>query len=345
MKIFINLSMINDFPTGVGGYCKQIYTQFKAEHKFEFLLIKTGKFLSIKRIFWNMFILPLKAKNNIVYCPSTHGSIFLKNQILTIHDLIALNFPHQYRFQYYYFRYLVPLLAKNSKKIIAISEFTKSELISFYNIDESKIEVIYNGASRLGKNNSLDIVNQQKIITKDKPYFIAVGANYQHKNIETLLKAIEIFNDPTYEFVILGKENDYLKNLKKIVADNNLDNVTFVNYVSDELLSVLYQNAEANIYISKYEGFGFPPMEAGSVGTISLVSNIPVMQEIYGDAVFYVDPNSPEDIARGIKEMESDNEWKQTLLKKIDALFLKYSWENCTTKINNLINEIKLNEN
>ena len=344
MKTFVNLSMVNDFPTGVGGYCKHIYKQLRSDKKFEFLFMDGGKFLSIKRILWNMFIMPLKVGDNIVYSPSTHGSLFLKNQILTIHDLIALNYPHQHRFQYFYFKYLVPLLIKNSKKIIAISEFTKSELINFYNIDSNKIDIIYNGASRLQKCNSVDLLNQQKKITNGKPYFITVGANYQHKNIVNLLKGIKIFDNTDYEFVILGKENDHLKELRGIVKENKLDNVKFVNYVSDDLLSILYQNAQANVYISKYEGFGFPPMEAASVGTVSLVSDIPIMKEIYGDTVLYVNPDSPQDIARGLTEVESKRKFNPILVRKCDDLFSKYTWEKCTHQINNLIKEIQLNE-
>ena len=103
MRYFINLSMLNKKPTGVGVYCRQFFSHIKNDPRFIFLFIKESRYLTFKRLFWNLFVLPLKAKTALVYSPSTHGSLFLKNQIITIHDLIAINFPTQYKFQYYYF--------------------------------------------------------------------------------------------------------------------------------------------------------------------------------------------------------------------------------------------------
>ena len=156
-----------------------------------------------------------------------------------------------------------------------------------------------------------DIENKIAEITKNRPFFITVGAAYSHKNMFRLIGAVELLNNKEIVFLIVGKKNEYLQSVENFASGKNLDQVKFLNYVDDNLLAGLYAKAIANIYLSLYEGFGFPPLEAASLGTISLVSDIPVMREVLGDHAFFVDSQSHAAIAEKlnliIQQYESKN--------------------------------------
>ncbi len=344
--IIFNASMLNKNPTGVGIYSRKLIDIISKNTtlKFKILFIAETKFMSIYRLLWNFFCLPLKAKNgDLIFSFSTHGTPFHNNQIITIHDLICLNFPEQHKFQYYYFKYLVPIILKSCRHIVAISEFTKSEIIKFYNIPAEKISVINNGANIIRYQPSEKVEQQIANITGNRPFFISVGAAYSHKNMNRLIEAIELINNKEYAFLIIGKKNEYLQNIENITINKNLHHVKFLNYVDDNLLAGLYTNAIANVYLSLYEGFGFPPLEAASVGSISIVSDIKVMREIYGDSVKYVDPLNIKAIAKGINDIIRDEEQRNLIKAKLPGLLQKYNWEEAAKLNIKLIEKFQKN--
>lgn len=336
-KLTINMSMTNGSANGVEIYSLKLKSQLDRYHfALKYLYLPKNKFLSAYRLFWNTFLLPFKAKGNLVYSLSTHGSPFYSNQIITIHDLICFDFPKQHKFQYYYFKFFVPYIIKSSKKVIAISNFTKSEILKHYKIPENKIEVIYNGANKIHYEENEKTEKEFQRITEGKDFFISVGASYSHKNIERLLDAIAKLNLDV-KYIILSKKNHYGDLLREKSKSLGLKNVVFIDFAEDNLLAKLYIETVCNIYISLYEGFGFPPLEAASVGTTSLVGDIPVMREVLGDEAYYVDPKDTNLISEKISEIYK--EFKEGKLHKKDfsSLLSKFSWEETCEKVVNLI--------
>lgn len=343
-KIFFNMSMTNADMHGVAIYSTKLKEMLGKKLKFdnvilESLYIKKLPYLAIYRIFWNTFILPVLTYDGFVYSFSSHGSVFKKNQIITIHDLICFAFPNQHKLQYYYFKYYVPLLIKSSKKVVVISEFTKNEVLKHYNIPEHKIQTIYNGLNTLSyKYDESDEVEYIKY-TENKPYFISVGASYSHKNIERLLESIKTLKNIDCNFIILSKKNEYGILLRKQAQEKGLRNVIFVDNVSYNLLAKLYTNALANIYISLYEGFGFPPLEAASLDTVSIVSDIPIMREVLGGHAIYVNSTSIEEIASTILDVYEKKINIGYITKNFPILLNKYSWDKASNQIEKLILE------
>lgn len=339
-KIFFNMSMVNGQKNGLSVYSINLEKRIKEiDNNYDYvsLYIKKRKLLSLYRLFWNFFFLPFRVRKGLLYSFSTHGTPFIKNQIITIHDLICFAFPKQHRFQYYYFKYLVPIIIKNCRKIVAISNFTKDEILKNYNISQEKIEVIYNGITPLKYVYDEQTEKDFKSLLGESPFFIIVGASYRHKNIENLIQAIKIFNTSICKFIIVSKKDRYGYYLKRCVEKEELDNILFVDNISINLLSKLYENSIANIYVSLYEGFGFPPLEAASLGTISIVSDIPVMREILKGNAIYVNPNSPDDIADKIIKVYTSTIDLKSLKKGLIPLFENYSWEKSAQKVLSLI--------
>lgn len=339
-KIFFNMSMVNGQKNGLSVYSINLEKQIQAidnNYTYNSLYIKNRKPLSLYRLLWNFFILPFKVKKGLLYSFSTHGTPFVTNQIITIHDLICFTFPKQHKLQYYYFKYLVPIIIKRCKKIVAISNFTKEEILKNYNVSKEKIEVIYNGITPLKSVYNEQTEKEFKELVGGNPFFITVGASYSHKNIENLISAIKKIDISTCKFVIVSRKDKYGIYLRKCVEKEKLDNILFVENLSIDLLSKLYKNSIANIYISLYEGFGFPPLEAASLETISIVSDIPIMREILKENAIYVDPNSPNDIADKISKVYTSTIDLTSLKKGLIPLSKKYSWEKTAKKVLSLI--------
>ncbi|MBT3949151.1 glycosyltransferase family 4 protein, partial [Candidatus Parcubacteria bacterium] len=132
-------------------------------------------------------------------------------------------------------------------------------------------------------------------ITKD--YIMYVGAAYPHKNLETLLKAWQIFEEKygdNYELVLAGKKNYFYEHLLKSDDFQKCNNITYIDFPNDEDLASLYSWASLYVFPSLYEGYGLPPLEAISYDIPVVSSNESCLPEVLGDAALYFDPRNPE---------------------------------------------------
>jgi glycosyltransferase involved in cell wall biosynthesis len=369
-SILINGSILSSKKTGVELYANEVITNLIKESKndniiydvfvscadidldlsqghlkiiklpliLEFIFKKNS---SLYRIIWNLFVLPSLSKNyDLVYSPATYGGVNVKNQIVTIHDLICLKYPMHHVFQFIYFKTLVPLIIKRSS-LITISNFTKQEVVNKYKIDPSKVTVIYNGSEHLIYSKG----QQEKIsFTKNKisPYFLTIGASYGHKNIFTLIEVAKRLQHTGYNFVIIGRESKYFDTVKEKVKKEKVTNVILLESVSNEILTDLYENCVANVYLSLYEGFGFPPIEAAYYNKPSIISDIPVLREIYFGFATFVDPYDISQITSKLENIIDQTENKEYLKFNYDKLIQKYSWNTTSKQIRNLFDS-KLN--
>ena len=197
-----------------------------------------------------------------------------------------------------------------SRKIIVPLNFVKEDLVKTLNVSENKIVVTTEGFDSNIKKGKVP----QKIfeVSKD-PYFLYVGNAYPHKNLESLLKAFSTFCHPELVsgsqdsdfrqndtmLVLVGKEDYFYKRLRRKVDEMNLSkNVIFMQDVTDEELSSLYQNALALVLPSLMEGFGLTALEAMVNKCLVLASDIPSLREVCADAVIYFDPLNVDDLSK-----------------------------------------------
>ena len=297
-----------------------------------------SNFPSIHRIFWNFFYLK-KISNNYdkILSLSTYGCFGSKKQIITIHDLISLQYPKQHFFQYIYFKFLVPLLLKDCKNIIAISEFTASEVMKHYNIYKNqKINIIKNGIDHI-KDHSTILSDKyvDTLINNDK-YILSIGAAYHHKNIGRLISALQLIKLKGIKTIIIGKKSGYFNKLIKRANKTNLNNIIFLDYINSSILSSLYKKASLHVYISLYEGFGFPPAEAIYHHTNSLISNKTALFEVYGNLLPMVEPTDVKQIANGINNYSYHNTSNS---KDFENLKEKYNWNNASELVLELLQQ------
>ena len=353
MNVLINGSAYNSNPSGIGIYirevCHTLHTQRDKEINFTFisflarptidmpsltirphplLFILCLRKIELYRFFWNLFILPGLAKNyDLVYSPSTHGTILSSRQVITVHDLISLHYPSQYLLQYLYFRWYVPALLKKAKKIVCISDFTKNDVLTYYKVPADKLVVIHNGVdhSVTYQSGNTEDFEHLKSNYGFKAYCLVVGASFPHKNLETL---VELYheNKIALDLLVVGTVNAYLHKVRQKVAALGIPNIHFLGYVGDDTLQVLYKNAEFNIYISLYEGFGFPPLEALRWGTPSIVSIKGAIPEICGPTALYVDPLDKNELYRIMLRLTGNRTLREELVAHIPDHLNHFKW-------------------
>ncbi len=258
--------------------------------------------------------------------------LYRKPYIVTIHDLIFHHFVSGASstlplwllgFKVIAYRIVVANAARVSRKIIAVSDFTRKDIADTLKTNKSKIEIIYEAADDLKISNK----KEEKI----KNYFLYVGNVFQHKNVGLLLESFKVLaiEDPTLRLVFVGS-NDFLYKKLKEHARKNIgeDKVIFLENVTDEKLSELYRGANALMRTSLMEGFSLPPLEALENECLVLASDIPVHREVFGDSIIYFDRFKSDDILLKMKYVLSlPPSEKDRLIKKGVAQAKKYSWE------------------
>lgn len=273
-------------------------------------------------------------------------ALYKGKKIATIHDMAMHTMKDKYtKGQVLTKTTLLKNTIKNADKLICISEFTKNELLKYYpNVDESKIEVVYNGFEY----NEM-VLTQQTInttlkkfnITKD--YLLFVGTLSPHKNIERIVEAFNKVRNKGYDYqlVICGKKGWLYEDIFNKVKELKLENeVIFTDYVTDEELEVLYKNTKLFVFPSLYEGFGFPPIEAMARKVPVLTSREGALPEVVGDAAIFCDAYNVEDIFNKIINILDDKNLSDILIDKGLKRKEYFSWEKLSYKINKIYEDL-----
>ncbi len=358
MKIGIDARLWNQ--TGVGRYIRNICLNLsKMDNKNSYVLFVRGEDRKeieekIKNKNWEFVTINLKwhslkeqvlfsnkiKKENLdlMHFPYFSVPVFYRRPyVVTIHDLIFHHFVSGASstlplwllgFKVIAYRIVVANAARFSKRIIAVSDFTKKDIVDTLKINKSKIDVIYEAAD------DLKLANKKE--DKISNYFLYVGNVYPHKNVGLLIEAFKTISQkkPSLNLVFVGSNDFLYKKLKEHVGKNIPGNkVHFLENVSDERLSELYKGATALVRTSLMEGFSLPPLEALENGCLVLASDIPVHREIFGDSIIYFDQFKTDDILSkmnyvlGLTASE-----KEKLVKKGHDQVKKYSWEKAALK-------------
>ena len=251
----------------------------------------TARVSKVRPVLWLLYsyYLAFKLKSlhpkNQVISTTHHALPLLTNQVITIHDLRPYHFPDSF-LQRFYFQKILPRATRRCIKIITVSETVRAQISKTMSYNNHDIHVIPNAISAL----------EFQSIPKERsePYFLAVGASWEHKNIHNFIIHHDVWVNHGKLKIVCGK-TDYLEKLKELIATQQItDKVEFLHDVSFGELKSLYANAIALIYPSKDEGFGIPPIEAMATGTPAIVSDIPVFHEVLGESAIYVNPESHE---------------------------------------------------
>lgn len=285
---------------------------------------------------WEQIELPLYSHGQFLLNLCNTGPLIKHNQIVTICDASVFACPAGYSkaFRLWY-QFLLPILCRNAKKIITISEFSKSELVKYCGGMADKISPILLGVDNFSRID-VDKTILDKHALGTTPYVLAVSSMNPNKNFAAFAQAIEILEEVNFKVVIAGGANS------KVFGRNAAQLPNFViqvGYVSDAELHALYNHADCFVFPSLYEGFGLPPLEAMACGCPAIVSNAASLPEVCGDAALYCDPYNPADIAEKIKRIMNDAEMREDLRKKGLARAHQFTWKKCARETYVVIEE------
>ena len=156
-------------------------------------------------------------------------------------------------------------------------------------------------------------------------YFIYTGNAYPHKNLEILIDAVVLGK---FNLKIISARNVFTQRLEKLINIKRAEKfVEISGFVDDQKLKSLYKNSIAFVFPTLEEGFGLPPMEAINAGTLAIVSDIPVLKEVYGESVFYFDPNSVKSIMGAMNNvLKISKVERQKIIKNSQKFLSKYSY-------------------
>ena len=268
--------------------------------------------------------------------------------VVTIHDCIHLRFP-QYlpnRLAYAYAWSSLWIATHRSNRVLTVSEASKRDILRYFSVPESKINVIYNAIDEQFDESPTDaeIGRVRERYQLDDPFVLYAGNIKPHKNLERLIEAFSMLRKSGFEQVkllIIGDEISKYATLRRAVHRHKLHHqVRFLGFVSDKTLACLYRLAGVFVFPSLYEGFGLPPLEAMASGTPVITSNVSSLPEVVGDAALLIDPNKPEAIFDAMRRVLTEPELAQSLRARGLERVRQFSWERSIRRVREIYDEV-----
>ncbi|MDC0177551.1 glycosyltransferase family 4 protein [Polaribacter sp.] len=342
--IIINSRFLTQKTTGVQRFAIEICKELKKSNlDIEFVSPKnivdknTANYLGVKKIgfltghLWEQITLQIYVyrKNALLISLCNTAPVFLKNQIVTIHDLSFRLFP-EWNSKIFSFVYnkMIPVLAKKSRHILTVSNTSKNELTDELNVSKDKITVVYNAVSSVFLENELPEKEEERI---SEDYILTVSSFHPRKNLKRLIDAFLKISDQELKLYIVG---NFDKNFAYEELKGHGSRIKILTNINDHVLKDYYKKAKLFVYPSLYEGFGIPIIEAMSCGIPVCVSNINVFREVCDCSATYFDPYNIEDIREKI--VLSINKPKQLIDQSKN-----YSWSNSASLIESIIIELE----
>ncbi len=373
MKIGIDARFFGPIGKGLGRYAQKLienlekvdqendYVIFLRKENFADYVPKSPNFKKVLADYrWYGFgeqlffpILLYRQRLDVMHFPHFNVPLLYRKKIIvTIHDLILLHFPTLrgttlsplwYKIKFLAYKLTIGSALRRARKIIAVSQSTKKDILKNYSISPEKIDVTHEAVDPLcyfSLESTDKVLERYGIIG---PYLLYVGNAYPHKNLE---KLIEVFarlrkNKSEMNLVLVGKEDFFYRRLKELVEKNEIKGVIFPGFISDEDLSSVYRRCEAYVFPSLYEGFGLPPLEAMLLGVPVLSSDHFCMKEVLGESALFCDAKNNESLLKGLERIIDDQALRKNLIEKGYLQSLLYSWQQMAGQTQKNYQEIK----
>ncbi len=276
-----------------------------------------------------------KNKPDLFLSPDGYLSLGAKVRSLpVIHDLNFEHYPNDLPYLAgKYYRYFFPKFAAKAHRIATVSKFSATDISQKYKIDSSRIDVVYNGVNTLFHPAAQEDIKKFKdLYTAGDHYFVMVGSIHPRKNVVRTIQAFTWFRrkfpEQKTKLILIGDTYWWNHEMKSTLDSSEFKNdVIFAGRLDDTTMNIAISGALALLYISYFEGFGIPMIEAMRCGTPVLGANTTATPEIAGKAAFYVDPFSVEDISYGMHRLATDTDERERLKQLGFEQAELYSWD------------------
>jgi glycosyltransferase involved in cell wall biosynthesis len=292
---------------------------------------------------WFEMVIPKyfnKLKPDLFLSPD--GFLSLKTPVKSLAVFHDLNFEHYPQDIPYwtrrYYRNFFPKYAEKAVRIATVSEFSKNDIVKQYHVSPDKIDVVYDGANDAYEPIKTSIKKRIRAkFSGGNPYFIFIGSLHPRKNLANLFRAFDLFkksNPSEVKLLIVGAKKWWTKEI-----DNSFNQMVFSDDVIftgrlniDELKGVLGA-ALALAYVSYFEGFGIPIIEAFRAEVPVITSNVTSMPEVAGDAAIFVDPFNPESIAEALYKAYQYESLREDLIIRGRRRKSMFSWQQTADRL------------
>lgn len=302
----------------------------QARHPFlYFLWFELSVTFALKRIKPDLFISP-------------DGYLSLGTTIKTLLVFHDLNFEHYPGdlplMERWYYRTFFPRFARKADRIATVSEFSKQDIMALYNIPVSKIDVVYNGANEIYKPLDAEKIKlTRQTHAGGYPYLFFIGSLHPRKNLVNLFKAFDMYRDtrPTpVKLVITGARKWWTKEIETVYSNMKYrDEVIFTGRLTLAEIHRVLGSALALTYVSYFEGFGIPIVEAFRCGTPVITANVTSMPEVADDAAITVDPFNPRAIADAMTRITDDHILRNKLIQKGLLRAEEFTWDKSAERL------------
>ncbi len=275
------------------------------------------------RILWEQIVLPVEATRyrlDVLFNPGFTAPVLAPCASVTVfHDLQHKRHPEYFRwFDLPFWKLLLGASAHRSRRLIAVSEATREDLVRFYGLSPDRISVVLHGV-------------EPQFFTLDRtrtaPFVLSVSTLHPHKNLERLIRAYGS-RKREWRLVIAGMRGFHADALDALIAELRLqDSVELTGWIPREELLQLYARARAFVYPSTFEGFGMPVLEAMAAGIPVTCSDIPPLREVAGEAALLFDPLNVEAISNALDRTAADSELRAALEKAGPERARAFTWE------------------
>ncbi len=259
--------------------------------------------------------------------------------VQVIHDLNFEYYPHDIPFlTRMYYTTLFPRYARRATRIATVSNYSKEDIIKTYGIPSQKIDVTPNGCNPDYKSFSEEEkISIRKNYTGGNPYFLYVGALIPRKNVANLFSAFDNFkkrDTQNTKLLIAGQKKWWTSQINEVFSNMQYkEDLIFLGRMNIETLKKLYAGSIALTYVSYFEGFGIPILEAFNAETAVITSNCTSMPEVAGNAAVIVNPFSIESITEAMLKLSNDSHYRQELIEKSKKQKELFSWDITAHKL------------
>jgi glycosyltransferase involved in cell wall biosynthesis len=260
----------------------------------------------------------------------------------------SMNVIHDLNFEYYpedlpvltrkFYRYYFPRYARKATRIATVSEHSKKDIAEIYGIPGDKIDVVYDGACE----EYVPLKPEEKKATRlfytdGKPYFLFIGSLHPRKNLSNLFRAFDLFkksNPSDVQLVIVGAKKWWTYEIDNTFQNMNFSNdVVFTGRLDTKHLKYVLGSALALTYVSYFEGFGIPIVEAFRCGTPVITSRVTSMPEVAGEAALMVDPFEPESIALAMYKVFQYETIREELIVRGSFRKELFTWQKTADRL------------
>lgn len=267
--------------------------------------------------------------------------------VLVCHDIAYAHYPeHIPWLTRKYYQYFFPRFHQRADKILTVSHATKADIVAKYNLEADMVEVAHNSVKEGMQ--PLSSINREKVkdkYTTSKDYFIYVGAIHPRKNVVSIIKAFDAFKENTQsdmKLVLIARlawnAQEFLDTLATAKYKSD---IIHLNEIYNEEVNALTASAMAMVYVSFFEGFGLPILEAMHCNVPVICSKVSSMPEVAGDAALLVDPYSIVEIATAMQDLYDNPDLRSTLVQKAQIQRNKFDWKRTAEITHNAITALK----